>query len=45
MNENLMDCFECGCCTYTCPAHRPIVQYVKHLKALSREASAKKKGA
>ncbi|OPZ57855.1 MAG: Electron transport complex protein RnfC [Deltaproteobacteria bacterium ADurb.Bin510] len=42
MNENLMDCFECGCCTYVCPAHRPIVQYVKHLKALGREASAKK---
>ncbi len=45
MQANLLDCFECGCCTYVCPSHRPIVHFVKHLKVLSREASAKKKGA
>lgn len=26
---NLMDCMECGCCTYSCPARIPIVQYIK----------------
>jgi len=26
---NLMDCFECGCCTFVCPANRPMVQWVK----------------
>jgi electron transport complex protein RnfC len=25
MNMNLMDCKECGCCAYTCPAHLPLV--------------------
>jgi electron transport complex protein RnfC len=29
---NLMDCFECGCCTYICPANRPMVQWVKKAK-------------
>ncbi len=27
-----MDCFECGCCTYTCPANRPLVQWIKIAK-------------
>jgi electron transport complex protein RnfC len=42
MENNLLDCVECGSCTYVCPANRPIVHFVKHLKALSRAASAKK---
>ena len=29
----ILDCFECGCCTYACPARRPIVQWVKFGKA------------
>jgi len=28
----LMDCFECGCCTFVCPANRPMVQWVKKAK-------------
>jgi len=27
-----MDCFECGCCTYTCPAKRPLVQWIRLAK-------------
>lgn len=27
------DCFECGCCSYTCPAYIPHVQYVRKAKA------------
>ena len=42
MENNLLDCVECGSCTYVCPANRPIVHFVKHLKALGRAASAKK---
>lgn len=45
MENDLLDCVECGSCTYVCPAGRPIVHFVKHLKALSRAASAKSKGA
>ena len=29
----ILDCFECGACTYVCPARRPIVQWAKFGKA------------
>jgi electron transport complex protein RnfC len=29
----IMDCRECGSCTFVCPARRPIVQDVKTAKA------------
>jgi electron transport complex protein RnfC len=28
-----LDCFECGCCSYTCPAYIPHVKYVRQAKA------------
>ncbi|MDD5748339.1 MAG: electron transport complex subunit RsxC [Actinomycetota bacterium] len=28
-----LDCFECGCCSYTCPAYIPHVSYVRKAKA------------
>lgn len=28
-----IDCFECGCCSYTCPAYIPHVDYVRKAKA------------
>jgi electron transport complex protein RnfC len=28
------DCFECGSCTYVCPAKRPMVQFIKLSKSL-----------
>ena len=28
-----MDCIECGCCTYTCPAAIPLVQAIRYAKA------------
>jgi electron transport complex protein RnfC len=28
-----IDCFECGCCSYTCPAYIPHVEYVRKAKA------------
>ncbi len=40
---NVLECKECGCCTYVCPARRPIVQQVKLAKAevARRKARAK----
>ena len=29
---NLFDCIECGCCTYVCPSHIPLVQYYRFAK-------------
>ncbi len=33
---NLFDCFECGSCTYVCPSKRPIVQFVRLAKSLTK---------
>ncbi len=27
--ECVLDCMECGCCAYSCPARRPLVQYLR----------------
>ena len=32
-DHNIMDCIECGCCTFTCPSHRPLLDYVRLGKA------------
>jgi len=29
-----MDCIECGCCSYTCPAKRPLVQSIRVAKRM-----------
>ena len=33
LDFDLLDCIECGCCSYVCPAKRNIVQYVRLAKA------------
>ncbi|HOX37390.1 MAG TPA: electron transport complex subunit RsxC [Candidatus Brocadiia bacterium] len=41
---NIMECKECGCCTYVCPSKRPIVQLVKFGKSeLARKRRAQEK--
>lgn len=40
---HLFDCFECGCCSYVCPAGIPLVQYFRVSKAMNRELKAAKK--
>jgi electron transport complex protein RnfC len=45
----VMDCIECGSCAYECPAHRPLVQHMRHGKTRvlilrSKRAEAQKKG-
>jgi electron transport complex protein RnfC len=32
---NLFDCIECGCCSYVCPSHIPLVQYFRYAKTES----------
>jgi len=36
MNAGLMDCKECGCCGYVCPARIPLVQGMKLGKLMAR---------
>jgi electron transport complex protein RnfC len=44
--EAVYDCLECGSCSFTCPAHRPLLDYVRYGKAtvmkIMRERSVKK---
>lgn len=40
---NIMDCIECGICSYTCQCRNPITQNIKIAKAKIRELAAKKK--
>ncbi|MEG1990601.1 MAG: electron transport complex subunit RsxC, partial [Christensenella sp.] len=30
--NNAMDCMSCGCCSYICPAKKPIAQNIKFAK-------------
>jgi Na+-translocating ferredoxin:NAD+ oxidoreductase subunit C len=32
-NEKIMDCIECGSCSYTCPADRPLLDYIRFGKS------------
>lgn len=41
----LMDCKECGCCGYSCPAHIPLVQGMKGGKYELRRRKARKDAA
>jgi electron transport complex protein RnfC len=41
--NSLLDCIECGVCTYVCPAKRPIVQFVKYGKGEVRAMQAREK--
>jgi electron transport complex protein RnfC len=34
-----LDCYECGCCSYVCPAGRPLVQFMQVAKGALRRAA------
>ncbi|MDH4073313.1 MAG: 4Fe-4S dicluster domain-containing protein, partial [Gammaproteobacteria bacterium] len=34
---HLMDCFECGACSFVCPSHIPLVQYFRLAKKMHRK--------
>ncbi len=38
--HHLMDCFECGSCSFVCPSHIPLVQRFRVAKAAVRKARA-----
>ena len=40
MSVNMMDCIECGCCAFICPAGVPLVLGFKAGKHMIREAAA-----
>lgn len=40
---NGMECCECGCCTYTCPAKRPLTQAFKQMRQAVAAERRKKK--
>ena len=42
--DGLLSCMECGCCAYSCPARRPLVQSMRVGKGLLREKMTQKKG-
>jgi len=43
--EGVMDCIECGSCSYTCPANIPLLDYIRFGKnkvgGIIRERSKK----
>jgi len=43
MNLHIMDCMECGSCSYVCPSNIPLVQRFRVAKALLREEQARAK--
>jgi electron transport complex protein RnfC len=43
MDYHILDCMECGSCSYVCPSNIPLVQRFRVAKALLREQMAKNK--
>lgn len=43
LNLHLLDCFECGSCSYTCPSNIPLVQRFRIAKGILREKQAREK--
>ena len=42
-STHLMDCIECGCCAYNCPASVPLVLAFRSGKQKIRDAATPKK--
>ncbi|MCL2028151.1 MAG: electron transport complex subunit RsxC [Bacteroidales bacterium] len=40
-NENVMDCIECGCCLYSCPSYRPLLDCLRVGKYTVRTLKSK----
>ena len=40
---NLMDCIECGICSYVCPAARPIVHWIQRAKPVIKQMQRSRK--
>lgn len=33
--EDIMSCIECGCCSFTCPANLPLLDYIRLGKGMT----------
>lgn len=44
LKYHVNDCIECGCCSFSCPASRHLVQSIRYAKAELRKLAAKKQG-
>ncbi len=42
-DNSVMQCVECGSCSFSCPAHRPLLDYIRLGKNIVREHIQKKK--
>ena len=42
-DENVLDCMECGCCLYTCPSYRPLLDCIRVGKYNARALQNKRK--
>jgi electron transport complex protein RnfC len=45
MDLHIMDCMECGSCSYVCPSNIPLVQRFRVAKAVLREEQARQRAA
>ena len=45
MGLHILDCMECGSCSYVCPSNIPLVQRFRVAKAMLREKQAREKAA
>jgi electron transport complex protein RnfC len=45
LDYHVMDCMECGSCSYVCPSNIPLVQRFRVAKGLLREKMAREKAA
>ncbi len=34
LKNNGLECVECGCCSFVCPAKRPLTQYIKSMRKI-----------
>jgi electron transport complex protein RnfC len=34
LNEDITTCIECGSCSYVCPSHRPLLDYIRFGKSI-----------
>lgn len=42
LNNNGMECCECGCCSFVCPAKRPLTQVIKSMRKMQLAKRKKK---
>jgi electron transport complex protein RnfC len=41
--HGVRNCIECGCCAYTCPSHRPLLDFIRLGKAKVNDMIRKKR--